>query len=157
MLALGHDRIMDNLSHFMQYATAFEQTYADDDWARLMPFFADDAVYRVVSDVFGCELHGPEAILRGIRKSVNGFDRRFATRQIDVTSGPDVDGDEVRLGWSVTYTLAGVEPFVLPGRSRARFRDGKLIELEDVYEASTMQAAAAWQQANGMTFDPSYV
>ncbi len=148
---------MDNLNLFMQYATAFEQTYADDDWERLIPYFAEDAVYRVVSDVFGCELHGPGAILRGIRKSVNGFDRRFTTRQIEVTSGPEVDGDTVRLGWSVTYTLAGVEPFVLLGRSRARFGDGKLVELEDSYDASMMQAAAAWQRANGMTFDPSYV
>ena len=157
ILALGHDPIMDNLSHFIQYATAFEQAYADDDWSRLIPYFADDAVYRVVSDVFGCELRGPEAILRGIQKSVNGFDRRFATRQIEVTSGPEVEGDTVRLGWSVTYTLEGVEPFVLPGRSRARLRDGKLVELEDAYDASTMQAAAEWQHANGMTFDPSYV
>ncbi len=148
---------MDNLTRFLGYAGDFEKSYADDDWTRLYSYFAADAVYRVLSDSFGCELHGPESIFRGIQKSVNGFDRRFATRTIAVVSGPDVDGDEIRLGWTVTYTIDGAEPFVLPGRSRAVFRDGKIAELEDAYDPSVTASALAWQSANGVTFDPSYV
>jgi hypothetical protein len=148
---------MNNLNHFLEYAGAFEQSYADDEWTRLYGYFTDDAVYRVVSDSFGCELQGPEAIFRGMQKSLNGFDRRFATRRIDLTSGPEVDGDEIRIAWNVTYTLDGAEPFVLEGRSRARYRDGRIAELEDSYDPSVTETALAWQAANGVAFDPSYV
>lgn len=153
----GTDGGMDNLTRFLEYAGPFEQTYVDDDWSRLRPFFADDAVYEVQSDSFGCVLRGPDAILRGIRKSVDGFDRRFDVRRIDVTAGPEVDGDELRIDWSVTYEKEGVTPFVLIGRSRARYRDGKLVELVDSYDPSVTLAAVAWQRANGLSFDPSYV
>ncbi|HME70466.1 MAG TPA: hypothetical protein VKM54_11450, partial [Myxococcota bacterium] len=36
------------LQRFVEYAQAFEKTYVDDDWTRLEPYFAPDAVYRVV-------------------------------------------------------------------------------------------------------------
>src|SRR6478735_3425581 len=68
---------MEILQQFMAYAAAFEQTLVDDDWTRLRPFFAADAVYEVQSEDVGCRLVGPEAIFAGMKKSLNGFDRRF--------------------------------------------------------------------------------
>src|SRR4030095_10724846 len=35
------------LQRFGESAQAFEKTYVDDDWTRLEPYFAPDAVYRV--------------------------------------------------------------------------------------------------------------
>jgi len=146
---------MDTLQSFMQYAGEFERTLADDDWSRLRRFFNDDAVYEVKAP-FGCRLVGPDAIFGGIKKSLNGFDRKFAGRKIDVTSGPEVAGDELRAGWEVTYSNDGQPPFVLRGRSEARYRDGKIAYLADSYEPNVAADFAAWVKKTGVALDPSY-
>src|SRR5262250_1924157 len=120
---------MDCLREFLTYAGEFETTLADDDWRRLRRFFADDAVYEVQAQSFACRLVGTDAIFAGMRKSLNGFDRKFTGRDLEVTSGPDVAGDEIRLDWKVTYKREGWSPFVLKGRSMARYRDGKIVYL----------------------------
>lgn len=148
---------MDTLSHFMKYAADFEKTLVDDDWARLRQYFADDAVYEVKSDSFGCKLTGPDAIFKGIKKSLDGFDRKFDGRGMEITSGPDVAGETLRAGWAVTYRKAGKAPYVLRGSTEARYRDGKIASLADSYDASVGPEAAAWMQQNGMILDPSYV
>ena len=56
---------------FMDCAAAFEQTYADDDCSRLKPFFTEDARYEVRGGPLPCELRGREAILRGLKRSIN--------------------------------------------------------------------------------------
>ena len=148
---------MDNLSRFVTYAGDFEKTLADDDWSRLRGYFADDAVYEVKAEGFGCRLVGPDRIFAGMKKSLNGFDRKFAGRTAEVTSGPDVDGETLRMGWTVTYRKDGLTPFVLRGRSEARYRDGKIAYLADSYDPSVAGETAAWMQANGVQLDPSYV
>ena len=141
----------------MTYAADFEKTFADDDWSRLTQYFSDDAVYRVESDLFGCELTGPQAIFAGIKKSLDGFDRRFDAREIAVIEGPNVDGDEVQITWQVTYQKGAVPPFVLRGASRARLRDGKIVLLVDSYDERVAVEAADWMRQTGVQFDPSYV
>ena len=37
---------MSILERYQGYAAAFEQTYEDDDWSRIEPFFAEGAVYE---------------------------------------------------------------------------------------------------------------
>src|SRR6185369_14569969 len=81
---------MDIMRQFLAYAGDFERTYADDDWSRLYQYFADDAVYEVKATSFGCRLQGPQAIFAGIKKSLDGFDRKFEKRDIEVTSGPEI-------------------------------------------------------------------
>lgn len=148
---------MDILQSFMAYAGDFERTYVDDDWTRLPRYFANDAVYEVRAPVFGCRLEGPEAIVAGMRKSVNGFDRRFEGREIAVAGGPEVAGDELRIIWTVTYSAPGVTPFVLRGRSTVRYRDGRIAELIDAYEPEVERELAEWRRANAMAIDMSYV
>lgn len=148
---------MTTLARFMAYAADFEKTYVDDDWTRLPQHFVDDAVYRVESDLFGCELKGPEAILAGMKKSLDGFDRTFAEREIAITEGPDVDGEELRATWTVTYRKDGLPPFLLRGKSMARVRDGKIVLLVDSYDERVAAEAAAWMSKTGVQLDPSYV
>ncbi len=148
---------MENLTQFMQYAADFEKTYGDDDWSRLRRYFTDDAVYEVRSDAFGCKLVGPDAIFTGIKKSLDGFDRKFDGRAIDVTKGPEVDGDALHADWAVTYTKPGKTPYVLRGHTDVHYRDGKIARLVDSYDASVATEAAAWMQKNDMILDPSYV
>jgi hypothetical protein len=147
---------MDILQQFMAYAGEFERTLADDDWTRLGQYFADDAVYEVKGPIIGCRLEGPRAIFRGMKKSLDGFDRKFTRRSPEVTSGPDIEGDQLRMSWKVTYYKDGLTPFVLHGRSMVRYRDGKIACLTDEYDPSIEAEFDAWQRENGVELDPSY-
>lgn len=147
---------MDTLQSFLAYAADFETTFKDDDWSRLTRYFRDDAVYRVESDVMGCELTGPEAILAGMKKSIDGLDRRLESRTIDVTRGPDIDGEELSVAWTVTYTHGTLPPFQLRGESLARVHDGKITLLVDRYTAGMDDEARAWISESGLDLDPSY-
>lgn len=148
---------MENLTRFMAYAADFEKTYVDDDWSRLRQYFADDAVYEVKAEAFGCSLTGPDAIFKGIKKSLDNFDRNFEERGIAVTNGPQLDGDRLSADWTVTYTKAGKTPYLLRGHTDAYYRDGKITRLVDSYDPSVGPEAAAWMRENGMVLDPSYV
>jgi len=147
---------MDILTHFLAYAGDFEKSYKDDEWTRLGKYFTDDAVYEVKGLGADCRLQGATAIFKGIKKSLDGFDRRFDTRKIDITSAPVVEGDTMRVGWVVTYQKGGLAPFPLRGRSEARYRDGKIAYLGDSYDASMAKDAADWMTKNAFKFDASY-
>lgn len=148
---------MSILQQFMTYAGDFEKTLADDDWTRLRRYFADDAVYEVKSSVFGCRLTGSTVIFAGMKKSLDGFDRRFTKRDLEVTDGPTITDDEMQLGWKVLYSLEGQPSFTLRGRSTVRYAGDKIVYLADAYDdASTAADFAAWQRETGMRLDPSY-
>jgi hypothetical protein len=147
---------MSIIERFVVYAADFEKTLADDDWSRLTQYFSEDAVYRVESDLFGCELKGPDLIFAGMKKSLDGFDRHFSTREIAMTDGPEADGDEMRVSWTVTYHGEGVPDFVLRGKSLARMRDAKIVLLVDSYDESVHQELADWTRETGAKLDPSY-
>jgi hypothetical protein len=145
------------LEQFLAYAADFELTVVDDDWSRLRRYFAADAVYEVQSARFGCRLAGPTAIFAGMKKSLDGFDRRFSRRDIAVADGPTVDGDEIRVGWSVTYGMDGQPPFTLRGRSVVRYRGDQIASLVDSYDDAAVDAdLTAWQRQTGIRLDPSY-
>jgi hypothetical protein len=142
---------------FMAYATDFEKTLADDDWSRLAQYFSPDAVYRVESSLFGCELTGHDAIFSGMKKSLDGFDRHFPAREIQLTEGPEVEGNELRASWAVTYHKEGLPDFVLRGSSRARIEDDEIVLLVDSYEDVVNTEVADWMREAGVQLDPSYV
>jgi hypothetical protein len=147
---------MNVAERFMAYAGDFERTFEDDDWARILPHFAEDAVYEVDSGAFGSKMKGPEAITRGLKKSLDGFDRRFETRTIEVIGEPAVEGDEMRMRWKVTYTVPGCEPYLLEGRSTVRARDGLIAYLADHYDAAADEYLERWKAENSLAIDPSY-
>jgi len=73
---------------FIEYAIAFEQTFSDDNWERLEPFFAEDAIYTVTGGPpFGGRFDGREQLLEQLRSSVNDFDRKFEVRRVE-RAGP---------------------------------------------------------------------
>jgi ketosteroid isomerase-like protein len=147
---------MDIMQPFMAYAGDFERTLADDDWTRLRRYFADDALYEVKAESFACRLTGPAAIFAGMKKSLDGFDRKFTKRDIEVTDGPDISGEEMRMAWKVVYTKEGLPPFVLRGRSTVRYADGKIVYLADSYDPSVEAELTAWRGESGVAIDPSY-
>lgn len=149
--------VMNFLKLFLDYATAFEATVLDEDWERIKPFFSEDAVYEVGSGAFGARLVGPDAICAGIRKSLDGFDRRFASRRPELIGKPELREDGCRIEWNAHYQQEGFEPLVLRGASTVRYRDAKIVYLADHYDAAAEADFLAWQSRNPLPVDFSYV
>ena len=151
---------MDKVALFLTYAKEFEVTFKDDDWSRIEPFFADDAVYEVLNAPFACRIEGRAAILAGLRKSISGFDRRMDSRRIEVLSPPQANGDEFSVAWAVTYTLGELPPLRIAARTVARYRGDAIEYLSDIYENAAGPASLAWiaqaEAATGTTYDFAY-
>ncbi|NNC55129.1 MAG: nuclear transport factor 2 family protein [Pseudomonadales bacterium] len=148
---------MKALNAFLAYADAFEKTFIDDDWSRLHQYFHDDAVYEVVGDIMACKLVGPDAIFAGMKKSLDGLDRRFDTRAIQPGDDLKVEDNALSLSWSASYTLESHPPFILQGRSEAELKDGKISLLRDSYDASAAKAFQNWVNASGVDLAPGYI
>ena len=146
---------------FMDYAAAFEQTYIDDDWSRLAPFFSEDATYEVRGGPLACEISGRESIFSGLKKSIDGMDRRCDERQIDLMGEPNVigveGGQEVSIGWRVTYQYRDAPKVALPGRSVFTIASGVIVAMRDEYDEGEMEDVGAWMLKYGEGLDGSYV
>ncbi|MEE4144961.1 MAG: nuclear transport factor 2 family protein, partial [Halieaceae bacterium] len=146
---------------FMDYAAAFEETYVDDDWSRLTPLFHENARYEVRGGPMACDIAGRDAIFTGLKKSIDGLDRRFADRTIEISDGPHVtkltDGEEVNIGWLVSYRREGAPTLSIPGRSVFKVVDGRIAAMRDEYDDTAMAPVGAWLQQYGAGLDGSYV
>jgi hypothetical protein len=148
---------MGILERFMAYAQDFERTYRDDDWSRLAQYFTPDATYEVKDTPFACLLRGPDAIFRGIKKSLDGFDRKFTTRTVGVTAPPLVEGDTVTIGWTGTYERPGAPPLTVRGCTVARYAGDLITQLSDSYADDNAAATTAWMRAHGADVNFAYV
>jgi hypothetical protein len=145
---------MTKLQHFLSYAAAFEQTYADDDWSRLEPFFTEDAVYSVSGMAQPCELHGRDRILRGMRKSLDGFDRKMAHREI-VPTAPPVEADgRVTLKGLVRYRRIDSPPVELHATIVVEFDGDRICRMHDTFTLDP--AAQQWLARYASDLDGSY-
>jgi hypothetical protein len=146
---------------FMNYAAAFEETYVDDDWSRLQPFFADTATYDVVGGPLACTISGSEALLQGMKKSIDGLDRRCDERIINVTSGPTLQAipgaEEVHLDWTASYRRGEAPLVTFPGRSVVTVTDGRITAIRDEYRDEDMIPAIEWMAQYGQDLDGAYV
>jgi SnoaL-like domain len=146
---------------FTDYAAAFEQTYVDDDWSRLAPFFSDDATYEVRGGPFACTISGRDAIFAGLKKSIDGLDRRCSDRRIELTEGPNAidigSGQELSIRWRVSYQYGDAPKMVLPGRSVFTVADGVIVAMRDEYDEKEIEGVGAWMLKYGEGLDGSYV
>lgn len=145
----------------MDYAAAFEQTYIDDDWTRVAPFFAEDASYEVRGGPLACKIIGREGILHGLKKSIDGLDRRCDDRIIKVTGGPQAtstdDGYELSIDWHVSYQYGDAPQAGFAGHSVVNIADGVIVALRDEYAPEEMERFGAWMLEYGEGLDGSYV
>ena len=146
---------------FMDYASAFEQTYVDDDWSRLTPYFSEDATYEVRGGPAACRISGRAAIFAGLKKSIDGLDRRCSERQIELTDGPEVvetdNGQEVTIGWIVTYQYRDAPELALPGRSAFRIAEGRIVAMRDEYDQKGVESLGDWMRKFGEGLDGAYI
>ena len=146
---------MTNMKRFLSYAAAFEQTYVDDDWRRLEPYFTEDAVYRVTGVPSSCELHGRDAIFRGMRKSLDGFDRKCAVREIVPTAPPTEQEGRVTLSGLVRYRRSAETPPVeLHATIVVEFEGERICRMHDTFTLDP--AAYEWLKLHGAGLDGSY-
>lgn len=140
------------IPHFARYAAAFERSYASDDWSHVEPFFTEDAVYdALLPEPLGGHFAGRDAILAYFRRVLDGFDRRFATREVGLVAGPrDLDG-AVWLRGRARYTAPGVPDLEFELEETAWFARERIHRLEDRYDAPTLRALEEYVRAYGKT------
>lgn len=134
---------MSKVDRYLEYARAFEDTYQDDDWSRLEPFFTEDAVYETDD-----EARGREAVFQKLRAGVDAFDRRFDRRLPDFDP-PAEEDDRVVMKWRVTYQKEGLPDLVISGVETAVFEGERICRLRDEFDPSAQKAMAEWMSSHG--------
>jgi len=119
----------NSIASFMAYAQAFEIGFATRNWQVVGDLFADNITWITdgpKAPVGGTHV-GREAVVEGIRQSVDGLDRRFDIRKPEATSPPVSFASGIYLPWKITYTRSGLPPFTLIGEEWDIFCDGKMV------------------------------
>ena len=141
---------MGQIERYVAYATAFEEAYASDDWSKLEPFFTEDAVYEFIAPTpFGGKYEGRAAVLAQFKNSVNGLDRRFDSRKVEVLEGPVEKNGSVWIRWAAIYTLTGAPDCRMEGEERAVFTHDRISRLEDSLTASEAGRIGAYFAQHG--------
>ena len=86
---------MHELEQFAAYAADFEETFADDNWERISSRFDQNIKYVVTGSPYDCELRGRDTVLAGLKRALDGFDRRFENREISANGEPTVESGRV--------------------------------------------------------------
>jgi hypothetical protein len=134
---------MSILDRYRAYADAFEESYVDDDWSRIAPFFAEQAVYEGDPDA-----RGRDAVLAKLKNGVDGFDRRMDSRTPDFET-PSVEGDTLTMRWKVTYTKSGLPDLVISGVETAVFEGDQIALLRDSFDPEAQKALEQWMAQHG--------
>ena len=135
---------MSILDRYQAYADAFEESFEDDDWSHIEPYFTEDAVYEGDPE----DAHGRDAVLAKLKAGVDNFDRKMDSRTPNFDS-PTVDGDTLRMTWSVTYTKAGAPDLVISGVETATFEGDRIARLRDDFDPDATKAMGEWMAAHG--------
>jgi hypothetical protein len=135
---------MSILDRYQAYADAFEVSYEDDDWSHIEPYFTEDAVYEGDPE----DAQGRDAVLAKLKGGVDGFDRKMDSRTPDFNP-PTVDGDTLRMEWSVTYTKADAPDLVISGVETATFEGDRIARLRDDFDPEAQKAMGEWMAAHG--------
>jgi hypothetical protein len=144
----------DIVECFDDQSRDFERTFLDDDWSRMEPHFAPEAVYETFGPG-GQRFDGRPALLAALRRAITNFDRRCDSHTLVTTAGPFRDGVEVTRQWACTFTLRGAPDLTIEGDERAVYR-GEVIEL--LQERVTPQSRLAlneWVAAHGQRLAPA--
>jgi hypothetical protein len=129
---------MEPAKRFLEYAVAFEQTFADDDWGRLEAYFTLDAIYTATGEApLGGRWEGRKQLLEHLRESVNELDRKFDQRRVEPLGESAIAENSFEMSWRGIYTKAGCPDLVFGGIERATFEGDRIRLLEDLIEDGT--------------------
>jgi hypothetical protein len=126
-----------------------------DDWSVVGRHFAKDAVYETLAGPpMGGYHEGRDAVLASMKQTLDGFDRRFDSREVTFLEGPELRGDSVWLRALVKYAVAGAPDLVLEGISTATFNGDGIIRLEDSYPEGVADVVMQYLIAHGEKLQP---
>ncbi len=146
---------MNDVERFEEYAADFEVAFEGDDWSVVGRHFAKEAVYETLAGppMGGCH-EGRDAVLASMKQTVDGFDRRFDSREVTFLEGPEMRGGRVCLKALVKYAVAGAPDLVLEGVSAATFNEEGIIRLEDSYPEGVADVVMRYLNAHGEKLHP---
>jgi hypothetical protein len=118
---------------FLAYARDFEIAYATDQWSLVERHFAPNAVHRALGEgPLACDDRGRDAVIAGLRRSVETVDRRFDARIPEIVDGPTRRDDGLWMRWRLSFRRAGLPPLELEGEHVAVFgADGKIARIDE--------------------------
>jgi len=147
---------MDALTRFQEYAAAFEEVFRSDDWSALEPYFTEDAVYEILGGPpFGGRHQGRDAVFTHLKGSLDGFDRRFASRELELLEGPALREGSVWLRWRASYKSPGLPELVIDGEETVSFEGDRIRRLEDRFPPQMSPITEAWLGAYGDRLPPA--
>lgn len=130
---------MSLIPRFVEYAGAFEKAFETDNWSLVAPYFSESATYDPGSENFGGLQSGREAILAYFDSILNGFDRRFASRELDLLEGPVEEGDSVWILGAAIYRAENTPELRLELKETLVYQDGQIVSLRDEYTDEMLQ------------------
>lgn len=145
---------MSLIPNFVKYAAAFEVAYKSDEWSDIGKHFSEDAVYEIrdVPAPIGGRFEGRKAILAYFKAVLDGFDRKFASREISLLEGPRETGRSVWIRGKAEYTSPRAPTLCFELEETVTFDEQGLIErLEDRYDGATIRAFSDYLSAHGRT------
>ena len=146
---------MSSLARFQQYADAFEEVFESDDWSHLEPYFTKDAVYEIhAAPPFGARSEGRDEVFAALKASLDGNDRRFDSRELEVLEGPELRDGAVWFRWRVRYERAGTPGMAIEGVETARFEGERIVLLEDTFTEESQAAVLQFLGAHGDQLKP---
>jgi len=141
---------MSLIPRFGAYAAAFEKAYAGDEWSLVEPFFTEDAAYDAgLPELLGGRVEGRAAVLGYFRDVLDRFDRRFASRRVELLEGPRESGGSVWIKGRAIYTAAGAPDLVFDLEETAHFEGDRIRLLVDAYPPEEKERIAAYLKAHG--------
>ena len=138
----------------LSYAIAFEGAYFTDDWSKIDPFFTDAAVYQPLG-AFGGPIEGRAALKSAFKMMVNAFDRRFASRAIEVIEGPIARDGAVWFRWEGTYTLPDAPVLQMIGEETLAFAGDRICRMEDRMSDEETQKVQTYLAVHGAKLKPA--
>ena len=112
--------------------------------SRIEAYFTEDAVYEGDPE----DAQGREAVLAKLKNGLDTFDRNMDSWTPDFST-PTVDGDTIRMEWSVTYTKAGAPDLVISGVEFATFDGDRISRLRDDFDPEAQKRMGEWMAAHG--------
>ncbi len=141
---------MSKIPQFVKYAAAFEEAVRSDDWQALAPFFHERTRYDAeLPGAFGGSFDGRAEVLGYFKQVLDGFDRRFATRELSLCAGPRADGDSVWLRGGVRYTAPGRPDLYFELEETLTFDGEAIVHLADRYQPEAIAAIEAYVREHG--------
>lgn len=146
-----------DLERFIRYARVFELAQAAAAWSVLEPHLAED-VDHIVHDggSLGGTDHGREAVIAGLRDSVNDHDRRFDVRIPEILEGPIQKPEGVWMRYALTLRSRGLPDLRIEGEHLTCFdADGRIRLIEEWLPPETPERVEQYLAEHGDALRPA--